>query len=214
MMKYSSRNQMKVYYLLLFIIPLLFFSSCCAKIPKESIVLSKEIGKGIESQQQTYINLLNTYFSLKKREIEVFFEREYLPKFIENIKEVAKEKGEPMESFTSSQMQKIIERVNRKSNEAQNAIEKVRIAILQKVTADQSALREANLTLTNFLESAVAVGEARKKLGEVIPGFDLAAFEGMVDETILKGGDTIDKMKGNVQDFFNKINVFLQKGGI
>lgn len=43
----------------------------CASIPKESVVLSQEIGKGIAEGQNAYISLLNRYFDQKKKLIDL-----------------------------------------------------------------------------------------------------------------------------------------------
>ena len=44
------------------VVTTLVFAIGCATVPKESVVLSQEIGKGIAESQRAYIGLLNRYF--------------------------------------------------------------------------------------------------------------------------------------------------------
>lgn len=49
----------------LLVILMAFALSSCANAPKESVELSKEVGKGIAESQRSYTGLLNTYFASK-----------------------------------------------------------------------------------------------------------------------------------------------------
>ena len=57
----------------------------CATVPRESVEISQEVGKGIQESRRSQVNLLNKYFETKKAQIDLWAESEFLPAYIENI---------------------------------------------------------------------------------------------------------------------------------
>ena len=53
----------------------------CSNIPKEAPELSIELGKKIKTLEDSHINLVGSYFDMKRDLVNKFFEDEWIPKF-------------------------------------------------------------------------------------------------------------------------------------
>ena len=136
----------------------------CASVPKESVKLSQEIGKGIASYHEAYINLLNEYFSQKRIVINNFILNKYLPKYMENLKNELKAAGEDPEKLHPFMVRDIVKDISEKRDSMHEELEKTRIAIIDAVSRDYLLLTSANSTVTGLLQSAVDVDEAASSL--------------------------------------------------
>jgi hypothetical protein len=136
----------------------------CASVPKESVKLSQEVGKGIASYHEAYINLLNEYFSQKRIVINNFILNKYLPKYMENLKNELKAAGEDPEKLHPFMVRDIVKDISEKRDSMHEELEKTRIAIIDAVSRDYLLLTSANSTVTGLLQSAVDVDEAASSL--------------------------------------------------
>lgn len=166
----------------------------CATIPKESVTLSQEVGKGIVNNQRAYRNLFNRYFAQKRQQIDKVIMDKYLPNYIENIQEELRKEGEDPNSFSANMVKDIISDVIQKRDELQEDLEKTRVAIWERINKDHVLLLQANATITGLLQSAVNAKEATSSLGEAIQeatksDFSFDEFEKLFDEHLKKAGD-------------------------
>ncbi len=167
----------------------------CATIPKESVTLSQEVGKGIVENQNAYMNLFNRYFAQKRQQIDKRIMDKYLPNYISNLQKDLRDAGEDPDNFDANMIKDIISDVIHKRDELQEDLEKTRIVIWEHVSKDHLLLLQANSTITGLLQSAVDVKEATSSIGEMIQeatksDFSFDEFEKLFDEYLKKAGDT------------------------
>ena len=188
--------------------------SACASIPKDSVALSKEIGKGIAENQRAYISLLNRYFDQKKKQIDSAIIEDYLPSYISNLRKELRKAGKDPDSFDSKMLGDVVSDVIQKRDEMQAELEKTRVMLTERISGDQTLLLQANATLTGLLGSAADVQEATSSLGEVLvkhvkPDFDLEEFEKVFDEYLVKAGDAAAK----TERLYDKVRSIINRGG-
>lgn len=142
----------------------LLTASGCASIPKESVRLSQEVGNGISSYHESYINILNQYFAQKRALIDDAVVNRYLPRYMENLRQEMVSVGEDPEKLHPFMVRDIVQDVTTKRNEMQEELEKARLALINAVTGDYLLLTQANSIVTGILQSAVDAKEAVSSL--------------------------------------------------
>ena len=177
----------------LFCVGWVFLLSGCAGMPKQSVQLSQEVGKGIASYHQAYTNVLNEYFAQKREAINRFILNTYLPAYIENIKAELKAAGEDPEKLHPFMVHDVVKDVAAKRDAMQEELEKTRIALIDAVSKDYLLLIHANATITGLLQSAVDVNEAAVSLSgsiETVSGnqIDFDEVEAKFNEYLLDAG--------------------------
>lgn len=188
--------------------------SSCASIPKDTVLLSKEVGKGIAENQRAYISLFNRYFNQKKKLIDQAIIDKYIPSYLANIRIELEEAGKDPSSFTAVMIKDVISDVIKKRDEMQAELEKTRIMLIERISADHELLLQANATITGLLQSAVDVKEATSALGETLvkpikSGFDFEEFEKIFDDYLDKGAGAV----GEVGKLSEKVKSLFKKGG-
>ena len=189
---------MKYQPLKIFIVGLVLILGGCASIPKESVKLSQEVGKGIASYHEAYTNLLNEYFSQKRTVINSFILNKYLPKYMENIKSELKAAGEDPEKLHPFIVRDIVKDISEKRDKMHEELEKSRIALIDAVFKDYLLLTNANSTITGLLQSAVDVDEAASSLTGTIKTLsgnqiDFDEIETKFNEYLLDAGSLSNK---------------------
>lgn len=170
----------------------------CASIPKESVQLSQEVGKGISSYHEAYINLLNSFFAQKRARIDDVVLNKYLPQYMDNIKTEMIAAGEDPEKLYPFMVRDIVKDVSNKSNEMHEELEKTRIALVDVITQDYLVLSQSNSTITGILQSAVDVKEAASSIKgtiESITGNKISfeKIENKFNEYLLDAGNLSSK---------------------
>ena len=160
----------------------------CAHIPQESIQLSNEIEKGIADQNRAYINLLNEYFSNKRKAIDAFITESYTPAVFSSIR--TKMKAEGVTEIPDSISQMIVKRIIAKRDSMQLSLEQIRLSILKAALENASLLSYANTAISSLLRSAVSVDRSTKNALAAVDSitglkFKLADFEKTFDQYIV-----------------------------
>jgi hypothetical protein len=192
----------------------LIIVSSCARIPKDTVVLSKEVGKGIAENQRAYISLFNRYFEQKKTLIDQSITEKYIPLYIENIRKELEVAGQDPDSLGTERLKDILTDVIKKRDEMQSELEKTRIMLIERISADHDLLLQANATITGLLQSAVDVKEATSALGETLvkplkSGFDFDEFEKIFDNYLDKSAN----IAGEAEKLSEKVKLLFKKGG-
>lgn len=192
----------------------LIIASSCASIPKDTVVLSKEVGKGIAENQRAYISLFNRYFDQKKTLIDQAITEKYIPLYIANIQKGLEEAGQDPNSLGIERLKDILTDVIKKRDEMQSELEKTRILLIQRISADNELLLQANATITGLLQSAVDVKEATSALGEPLvkplkSGFDFDEFEKIFNNYLDQGAN----IAGEAEKLSEKVKLLFKKGG-
>jgi len=181
---------MKPFVLVLF----LLLVSTCATIPQESVDLSSAVGVGLEKQHQSQIELINLYFSVKRKSLDGAMNKA-LASYFEGLTPSG-----TME-MTRRQVQDVAEDVmdfNSQNNAAKEELENARVLLISKLNENYFALSLANTSVTGLLESAVAVKNSRfeafESLSKSTQGkVDLGKVLGEIDEFTKKGGKEAGK---------------------
>jgi hypothetical protein len=140
----------------------------CVSIPEDSVRLSQEVGKGISSYHESYINILNQYFAQKRALIDDAVVNRYLPRYMDNVKREMVSVGEDPEKLHPFMVRDIVQDVTVKRNEMHEELEKTRLALINTVTGDYLLLTQANSTVTGILQSAVDVKKAASSLAGTV----------------------------------------------
>jgi hypothetical protein len=166
--------------------------SGCASVPKESVELSKEVGKGIAESQRSYSGLLNTYFAAKKQQVDQWIENEYLPDYLSNIQAELKKAGQPT-TLTAQQLKDVLHDVIIERDQKQADLENTRLLLLMKSNDHYALLSQGNAGVTALLQSMVNVNEATSAATQTI-------------KTTSGGKVDLDQIE-------NKFNDYLKKAG-
>lgn len=172
-------------------------SGGCANIPKESVELSSEIGKGIAESRRAHVALLNTYFQQKKTDLDQFIENDYLEALVGNVQQGLKKAGKP-DTLTTAQLRDILKEVIAERDSKHADLEKTRVLLLGKIEDHYFTLTQANSGITALLASAVAVKDATTRMTATVKTttqgkIDLDAIDLKVNEDLKKVGGAAKK---------------------
>lgn len=186
------------------LMPVLGFIGC-AHIPQESVQLSNVVGRGIADQNRAYVNLLNEYFSVKRKAIDAFIIESYTPSVFSSIRTKMKAEGVSEIPDTISQM--IVKRIVAKRDSMQSSLEQVRIGIITTAAENAMLLSNANAAVTSLLNSAVSVDKSTKQIlqaADSLTGskFKFAEFEKTFDQYLSNVGTGTAK----ANDLYEQVN--------
>lgn len=151
----------------LLVILVAFALDGCASVPKESVELSKEVGKGIAESQRSYTGLLNTYFTSKKQQVDQWIENEYLPEYLSNIQAGLKNAGQPT-TLSIEQLRDVLRDVIIERDQKHADLENTRLLLLTKSNEHYALLSQGNTGVTGLLQSMVNVREATSSTSQSI----------------------------------------------
>lgn len=169
----------------------------CASVPKESVELSKEVGKGIAESQRSYTSLLNIYFASKKQQVDQWIENEYLPEYLSNIQAELKKAGQPI-AISPQQLRDIIRDVIVERDQKHTDLENARLLLLAKSNEHYTLLSKGNAGATILLQSMVDVKEVTSSAAQTIKTasggkVDLEQIEKKFNDYLKKVGAASDK---------------------
>lgn len=164
----------------------------CASVPKESVALSKEVGKGIAESQRSYTGLLNTYFVSKKQQVDQWIENEYLPEYLSNIQAELKKAGQPI-TLSPQQLKDVLRDVIVERDQKHTDLENTRLLLLTKSNEHYALLSQGNAGVTGLLQSMVDVKEATSSAKQSIKTtsgekVDLEQIEKKFNDYLKKAG--------------------------
>jgi len=176
----------------LLVILVAFALGGCASVPKESVELSKEVGKGIAESQRSYTGLLNTYFTSKKRQVDQWIENEYLPEYLSNIQAGLKNSGQPT-TLSIEQLRDVLRDVIIERDQKHTDLENTRLLLLTKSNEHYALLSQGNTGVTGLLQSMVDVRDATASTSQSIKTasggkVDLEQIEKKFNDYLKKAG--------------------------
>jgi len=195
----------------LFILLTILIASC-AKIPTQSLDLADIVIVEGERMHRLNITLINKMFKAKSKEIDVFIENDFTPKFMENFQALIPD-GVDINAELGKIVQATSSEINNHRNVMQSALEHNRIKIVTKLNEDFKIFQESASELKALLESAVEVDKSRASLFERFNSLlgnrlDINDLESKIDDFILKAGDTssdITKLANNLDESVNSL---------
>lgn len=185
----------------------------CASVPKESVELSKEVGKGIVESQRSYTDLLNAYFASKKQQVDYWIENEYLPEYLSNIQAGLKKAGQPT-TLSPQQLKDVLRDVIVERDQKHTDLENTRLLLLTKNNEHYTLLSQGNAGVTGLLQSMVDVKEATSSATQTIKTpsgekVDLEQIEKAFNDYLKKAGAASAK----ATNIYDTIKSALEKKG-
>jgi hypothetical protein len=197
----------------LIVILVAFTLGGCASVPKESVELSKEVGRGIAESQRSYTGLLNTYFAAKKQQVDQWIENEYLPEYLSNIQTGLKKSGQPT-ALSVQQMRDVLRDVVMERDQKHLDLENTRMLLLTKCNEHYTLLSQGNAGVTGMLQSMVNVREATSSAMQTIKTtsggkVDLDQIDRKFNDYLKKAGAA----SANETSLYNTVKSALEKKG-
>lgn len=193
---------------------MIFVTSACVSIPKETVTLSEVIGERIVATQIAHENLILDYFQKSRNEIDRFLQEQWIPEFLETYVEDVKimdllnevkvlsdddenkimESLNQNESFTGSQLVNIIHAVNNGLGDSEKG------AIILDFA--QNAIEQINLQRTEMID---IISEREKVvLKEVRANYiELIALQNVLTSHIRSTHKVVEKQN----EILNRINL-------
>lgn len=150
-----------------FLIFLMIVFGSCAKIPTQSVELSKALKDEANRMHQMNIALVEYAFNEKKHMVNEFIANEYAPTFLENfIKKL------PPDTDVKREMPEIIAAINPSIDNRRDSLLSVlmmqRNTIIQRLNADYLLFDNSFTALQNLLASASKLNASRSSVYEYV----------------------------------------------
>jgi hypothetical protein len=185
--------------------------SGCASIPPEAPELSAHLGSRISAMEAAHRTLLSDFFNEKKRQVDDFIQREWIPEFAKELFEderISRTWDQVVQSNRPADRLQFIRilgpRVQRMINEKRvelvRPLEELESTVAARLKAEYDSMRAVNNTLTSFLQSASKVEENRKRYLEML-GIKESEFEEVIHET----GKAVSELTTGVKTIESKI---------
>jgi hypothetical protein len=184
---------MRTYRLTAVFIGLLIMGGC-ASIPKESPELSQEIGKRVADMRTVHINLVHSYFGLKRERVNELFEEEWIPAYAESFfsrdkvssyweKLVSEDDKEERVRFLVQLGPPMLDRIRAKRAEYMEPLDRLESQIIDSLQHEYRQILSANNTLTSFLASSSKVVRDRERYMELfgVPQREIDAYIDKID---------------------------------
>jgi hypothetical protein len=183
-------KKFKMFVLVIF----LSLTGACATIPQESVYLSNEVGIGLKQQHQSQIDLINLYFSAKRKNLDEALNGAISQYFKTLTPSGSITLNRPQLGDVASDVMLL----NQKNNIAKEELEQARLFLIKSLNDNYLVLNQANSSVTGLLQSAVEVKNANsdvyKKLSDSTNGnIDLEKIFSELDEFVIKGGESSGK---------------------
>lgn len=199
---------------LLFIIFTLMLVGC-SNIPKEAPELSIELGKKIKTLEDSHLNLVDSYFDMKRDLVIKFFEDEWLPKFANEFfsNSVVEEKWISIVKTNDKalRMQFILEvapvllqQINSQREALLKPLDELQNDLEKKIRNNYDESYAINNSLTSFLISAHKVDQSRKSFVE-----NLGLKEETINNVIYKVDEITEKLVKSTENLPQQTDKYL-----
>lgn len=204
---------------------LLLILSACPKVPRESVLLSEELGGMIGSARAAHLQLVSEYVAERRGRVEDYMMRVWTPRFLgdfvpgsaildslERAPTVAR-KGELMLLFAEAGLKQISQVRDAKMQ----ALDDVERLLKREIDAHYQDMRTVNQALTAHLKSAADVNELREdltgRLGlrvrQILP---IDKINELLDSLVNKGGE-VQEVIDAAKSFPDRVRALLGEKG-
>lgn len=144
----------------------------CASVPHQAAELSGELGVMIRESRATHLALVDEYINERRRRVDDFMSRDWIPKFTKNFITEAKLDQELAAAKTSEEKVQIhqefleaaAQRVSERRALLMNAVDEVGRLLRARIDEHYDQMGLVNQTLTAHLRSAEKVNATRDEL--------------------------------------------------
>ena len=208
----------------------IFYS--CASVPPQTVLLSKQLGRDLETVQQSHINIIELHFNDIKNNINAFIDETYSPFIIHyvlekeytsyksgktslflSLEKAATEESQPKTEQAVNDMQDFLmaakRQIEKKRKELMDPVLSQEKDLLNAVNSSYRNMANANNAITNYLQS---VRNIKKSQSEVLNEVGLSGADKMLTENLSKLSNKINslvmegrKIDSNSEDAFDKI---------
>lgn len=200
---------------------LIILASGCASIPPEAPELSIELGNRISAIEDSNITLLHRFFDQKRKDVDQFIEKEWVPTFADTFfsnpkisnawETIVKEDDKNQRlMFIVKTGPKLQEMINIKRLELIQPLDDLERRIENNIRTEYSQVRAMNNTITSFLLSTSKVAENRNRYLEMA-GVNDERIGNLIDKTedavsdLLKGAKNAQEKIVLSEEYLNKI---------
>jgi len=206
--------------LLLVIVALIYTG--CATVPKQSYLLSEELGIKINSLEDSHLELLHRFFSQKRVQVDDYIRERWIPAFAQNLFGDPALAGQLKDLTESGSSEDILNAfvfmgtalqtdINNKRTEMILPLDELENLLEQKIRNEYNVTRSINNTLTSFLYSASKVDENRMRFMEMI-GISQDKINELIDKTdtiveeLVKAGGKATELGEKGKEYLEKLN--------
>ena len=206
---------------------LLALLPACAMIPPEAPELSQQLGNRISAVHKAHQTLLRQYFDEKRKKVDEFVEKVYVPEFAKNFfaepqiqatwDEVV-QSNDPTDrlKFVTIVGPKLQAYINKKRLEFIQPLDDLERTVDAQLTADYDNMTAINNTLTSFLYSAAKVDANRKRYLEML-GVKDEKIQEVIDKTdaavkeLTAGAEKAAQIDARAEQFKDKVKDIISK---
>ncbi len=188
------------------IVMAVFFIAClysCAKLPVQSVQLMQQIkdeGQRMHKLNLAYVNLL---FENKKAAVDTFMEKEYIPAYMQRVKELFDENDTKVDNNNwQTIFPQIIPHVNAARDSLQGALIANKNKITGRLNEDYNFYKQACDAQIGLLSSATKLNNTSRQIFNAAASkfsggkTDLTQLEQTLDGVLKKGGSIAEKILG------------------
>lgn len=164
----------------------------CVAVPPESARLSSELGTQLDHLETANMNLLKSYFDIKRQQVDSFLEEQWVPMFTTNYFELpevqqlwhavvkSSDEKDRVEFIvrTGPALQK---QINEKRLELIRPLDELELTLTRRIHEQYNRARLMNSTITAFLLSASEVAETRERYLQMV-GISDEKVAGTIDQ--------------------------------
>lgn len=149
----------------------------CSSVPKEAPELSIELGKRIKTLEDSHINLVESYFDMKRNLVIKFFEDEWIPKFADEFfsNSIVEEKWQYIVKTNDKALRmqfilevapELLQQINTQREALLKPLDDLQRDLERKIRNNYDETYAINNSLTSYLISAHKVDQSRKSFIE------------------------------------------------
>lgn len=154
------------------IVPLILLLSACASTPKQTVILSEELGNMIRESESSHFALVDEYVAQQRRDADKFLEEKWIPDFMKEFTansgiedELKKansqeERAQVLREFAEDAAKQIYTR--RKA--IMDSIDQVKALLYARLQTHYDQMRITNETITAHLRANSKVTNTRDEL--------------------------------------------------
>lgn len=213
------------------LIILSLFITSCASIPKEAPVLSQQLKSEIQELENSHLNLVHSFFELKRKNVKNYINDIWLPRFAENyfkqneissmwdfvVDEASAEDRLQFILITAPELQK---QINLQYDNMIEPLNKLEYQLEQALREKYSNVKGINNTITSFLISASEIDENRQryldragitedKISRTIDKTELMTEKMLSTAITVDAG--YDEIQENIRDYKEELNSILNQ---
>lgn len=144
----------------------------CASVPRQAAELSGELGGMIRESRVTHLALIDEYVGERRRRVDDFMNRDWIPKFTKNFiveakldQELASAKSTEEKTQVHQEFQEAAaRRINERRTLLVNAVDEVGRLLRARIDEHYDQMELVNQALTSHLRSAEKVNATRDEL--------------------------------------------------